>query len=55
MQNQASLNEKKMLQETIQKIIPNVNPLILTQQAHSSQMPNLPRDYQTEVKKYEKL
>lgn len=44
-----------MLQETIQKIIPNVNPLILTQQAHSSQVPNLPRDYHTEAKKYEKL
>jgi hypothetical protein len=33
------LNEKKVLQDTLTKMIPNVNPIMLTQQLPANQIP----------------
>ena len=39
MQTEASLNDKKVLQDTLTKMIPSVNPIMHTQQVPAHQLP----------------
>lgn len=51
MQTETMINDKRVLQDTLTKMIPAVNPIMLTQQVPPTQLPPPAKEFHTEAKK----